>query len=525
MALRLVLALSLAAHAFVFRGGRTSTRTRLPTKRHLLDTVGSFFGRGEDEKLEFEETPLWLAARRGLANCVVIAFEDYDGGSQSQAETELAAAQVRLQALTKALLDARPGASSPRASLGIARLATWTGGGFGSGPWVNQPEDWAAARGDDWGEAASEADDADAAAVAALAKHVLEKYDAPEPLRAAVLLDATSDPQRTNRISLRFLRAYAATAAGDSSVRAALQAFAPALTKKASAAFCAAAGPPLAALRTAQAAAKGAPAWAAEAVATSVFGARLNEPEVESFLEADALQWVATHAEALEEPATVRTYLDYFCERRRADAGYSCAGRTPKTVEQQADAYALSTTLFEDDEAFLPNAYGLKPMILEDAVIPRCNVSVPYDEPYNFGHGPYELGEGTERGGTPVTVRVEEVLSLKRLIYEGQMLDNCLEDRRSSQVKYVLRARQRTSSFWSFTLTNSEGVAKHVLLLEVWHLRRGHVVRQAEGQRPRTLPSPEAWHWMRHWCDREGVDWTTWDIYSRLEQIYPVEPL
>ena len=28
--------------------------------------------------------------RRGLANCVVIAFEDYDGGSQSQAETELA---------------------------------------------------------------------------------------------------------------------------------------------------------------------------------------------------------------------------------------------------------------------------------------------------------------------------------------------------------------------------------------------------------------------------------------------------
>ena len=89
----------------------------------------------------------------------------------------------------------------------------------------------------------------------------------------------------------------------------------------------------------------------------------------------------------------------------------------------------------------------------------------------------------------------------------------------------MLRARQRTSSFWSFTLTNAEGVAKHVLLLEVWHLRRGHVVRQAEGQRPRTLPSPEAWHWMRHWCDREGVDWTTWDIYSRLEQIYPVEPL
>jgi hypothetical protein len=30
---------------------------------------------------------------------------------------------------------------------------------------------------------------------------------------------------------------------------------------------------------------------------------------------------------------------------------------------------------------------------------------------------------------------------------------------------------------------------------------------------------------MKVWCEREGVDWQTWDIYSRLEQIYPVEPL
>ena len=109
---------------------------------------------------------------------------------------------------------------------------------------------------------------------------------------------------------------------------------------------------------------------------------------------------------------------------------------------------------------------------------------------------------------------------------EGNKLDNCLEDRRSSQVKYVLRARQRTSSFWSFTIADPDGSnLKHVLLLEVWHLRRGNVVRQAEGPRPRTLPSPEAWHWMEHWCDREGVDWRTWDVYSRLENIYPVEPL
>ena len=167
-------------------------------------------------------------------------------------------------------------------------------------------------------------------------------------------------------------------------------------------------------------------------------------------------------------------------------------------------------------------------MILEGVVIPPRNVTVPYDEDgaWYDGHGPYQLGVGTSRGGTPKTIRVEEILSLKRLIMEGNKLDNCLEDRRSSQVKYVLRARQRTSSFWSFTIADPDGSnLKHVLLLEVWHLRRGNVVRQAEGPRPRTLPSPEAWHWMEHWCDREGVDWRTWDVYSRLENIYPVEPL
>ena len=58
-------------------------------------------------------------------------------------------------------------------------------------------------------------------------------------------------------------------------------------------------------------------------------------------------------------------------------------------------------------------------MILENAVIPASNVSVPYDEPYNFGHGPYALGPGSDRGASPKTVRVEEILSLKRLIFEG----------------------------------------------------------------------------------------------------------
>ena len=124
-------------------------------------------------------------------------------------------------------------------------------------------------------------------------------------------------------------------------------------------------------------------------------------------------------------------------------------------------------------------------------------------------------------------MRVEEVLSLKRLIYEGQQLNNCLENKRDSQLKYVMRARQRVSSFWSFTISRADSennTAQHVLLLEVWHLREGNIVRQAEGQRPRTLPSPEAWHWMVKWCERENIDWTTWNVYSQLSAIYPSEP-
>ena len=34
---------------------------------------------------------------------------------------------------------------------------------------------------------------------------------------------------------------------------------------------------------------------------------------------------------------------------------------------------------------------------------------------------------------------------------------------------------------------------------EVWHLRQGHMIRQAEGPRPRTLPGPEAWYWLNVW--------------------------
>ena len=508
---------ALLSAAGAFRAPTTQTRRR--TERRGL------FGFGDDEKeaptLEPYETSPWFSAcRRHLATCIMCAFEEETTLSERDAQLEAAAADVRLRALAKQVEKAAPGAMdgpSGTAPYGLARLACWTGGGCGSSPWQREPEDWAP-------EDLAAADGG--AAVSALAEHLLEKYEAIPPLRASVLLDATSDPQRTNRVALRFLRAYAASGGGESSVRAALQTFAPSVTKKAAAAYCGSLEEaPLAALRKAQAKALGAPDWVGDAAAASTFGSRVNEPAVESFFDQDALRWCATHAEELAEPSTASLALDYLCEMRRSDDGYSAAGRTPKTVAEQMDAYALSSTVFDDDEAFLPNPRGIKPLFLEGAVIPRSNVTVPYDEPYNFGHGPYELGPGTDRGAKPKTVRVEEILSLKRLIYEGDQLDNCLEDRRSSQVKYVMRARQRVSSFWSFTLSDAAGKLDHVLLLEVWHLRGQNIVRQAEGPRPRTLPSPEAWHWMKVWCEREGVDWQTWDIYSRLEQIYPVEPL
>ena len=124
-------------------------------------------------------------------------------------------------------------------------------------------------------------------------------------------------------------------------------------------------------------------------------------------------------------------------------------------------------------------------------------------------------------------MRVAEVGSLRRLIREGRELNNCLEGRYDSQLKYVMRARQRSSSFWSFTITydDEEAAGKepvYMLLAEVWHLRQGNIIRQAEGPRPRTLPGPEAWYWLEQWCEREGVDCSTWDVYSRV--IAPIPP-
>tara|TARA_B100000768_G_scaffold35139_1_gene33718 strand:- start:413 stop:712 length:300 start_codon:yes stop_codon:yes gene_type:complete len=93
-------------------------------------------------------------------------------------------------------------------------------------------------------------------------------------------------------------------------------------------------------------------------------------------------------------------------------------------------------------------------------------------------------------------------------------LCNCLEDSRRSQGKYLSRARARVSSFWSLTKQEEGGPVQYLCLVEVWHTAGGNEIRQAEGPRPRTIPGPEAWYWLNKWCNREGVDLSTWDCYS-----------
>ena len=65
----------------------------------------------------------------------------------------------------------------------------------------------------------------------------------------------------------------------------------------------------------------------------------------------------------------------------------------------------------------------------------------------------------------------------------------------------------------------------YLCLAEVWHLRSGNIIRQAEGPRPRTLPGPEAWYWLDKWCAQEGVSLETWDVYSRVEAPIPPPPV
>ena len=72
------------------------------------------------------------------------------------------------------------------------------------------------------------------------------------------------------------------------------------------------------------------------------------------------------------------------------------------------------------EEEFERNPVGIRGMFDENTAIPAgARVTVPYE-----GTTVFDQGVG------PMTVRVAEILSLKRLIYEGQQLGNCLQDNR-----------------------------------------------------------------------------------------------
>ncbi|KAJ8598724.1 hypothetical protein CTAYLR_010217 [Chrysophaeum taylorii] len=434
--------------------------------------------------------------------------DDVSKNLRTVARLEAEAAEARLGLLVEAVPDL-----NPRHAVVLARLAAW----FNAT--VRPVATWKPPRVKEKGDAVLED----------LVAHLLEKYpDVPAGLRSAPWLAGDADEER---VAYRFSRAYESVGRGDKSARDALRDLAgiDGLTKKAAAAFCqqpADEKGPLPALRRAQCEALGLPSWVADSVCRARC-ARFFAGD-ERFFSHEALPWIARHATDLEGPHVVTLAVDFFEEMRRADPKYSTSGRTPKTVAAAMDTYALTTVDFADDEPFLPNPRGLRPMFKTGATIPRGTVvAVPYDDPRNGGRGPYRVGAGTDRGAIPSNLRVEEIRSLKRLIYEGTQLDNCLENRRDSQIKYLLRARNRVSSFWSFTISgdSDDSMPKHILLLEVWHLHDGNIVRQAEGPRPRTLPSPEAWYWMQVWCEANDVDWTTWGIYSRLDQIRPCDPL
>ena len=313
-----------------------------------------------------------------------------------------------------------------------------------------------------------------------------------------------------------------------------------------------------------------------DAACASAAGGALGDAAAEAFFAAEALPWACRHADELAEPVAVSRALDYLAEMRRIKGpSYVVAARTPASLARSIEEYELTTITFDDDEIFEPNPRGLKGLLRAGAgaggargaarAPAGTKVRVPYDGTYVAGRsgefekagggGPqaasaiarlfwgdvdsgFEDDETVAEGGAEsaaaagvsenddddddeaeqTTVRIAEILSLRRLIYEGEQLGNCLRDKPRSQIKYVSRARQRASSFWSLTRSRprADGAPRveHLCLIEVWHLRQGNIIRQAEGVRPRTIPSAEAWYWLEQWCDAEGVDLSTWDCYS-----------
>lgn len=360
-------------------------------------------------------------------------------------------------------------------------------------------------------------DDA-AALTRSLTAHVLEKYEVPSALTWGVVHkdDGAMVTETAQRISRAFVKAHLDAGTGVS-VRDTLKEVVqtPKFTKTMCKNFVALDAAdlgackenPLLALRRAQAVSLGGEDWVRDAVCASKSAQRLHSTSDEEFLMA-AVQWVCNNADELAEPSAVSVALDFFMEMKRINPDYSVASRTPKSVAEAMEAYELSTVTFEGDEMFEPNPVGIAGFFQTNASIPAgTRVFVPYD-------GEYELGGPGQVGSEPGTVRISEISSLKRLIFEGEQLRNCLKDKLRSQIKYVSRARQRVSSYWSVTVVRPSGEVDYILLIEIWHLRKGNVVHQAEGPRPRVLPTPEGWYWMEQWCAQENLDLEEWNCYS-----------
>lgn len=376
----------------------------------------------------------------------------------------------------------------------LARLAAWVP----RQSWVRPLEQWRPPKA--------------GAALPSLLRHLLEEYEVPAPLRWGLTFCAErSLPEATLQLSRAFALVHAEAGRG-SSVREAMQRhLSPTLSKRMVAEVIAlpesevsaAAGHPLHALRRAQVASLGGAPWVRDAACSAKLAEALGTDDEEAFNQS-ALQWTCRQQDELAEPRFVTAALDYVTEMHRIDPRFTCSGKTAKSMQRGIEVHQLTTIKFEDDEEFEMNPMGIAGLFLQDVAIPAgTKIVVPYD-------GAYSVQEDTPL----VTVRIAEILSLRRLIYEGAQLGNCLEDRYSSQVKYLSRVRARSSSFWSMTFVRRDGRVDHECLIEVWHRRQGHLVHQAEGPRPRTIPSPEAWYWLELWCAHQNLDLDEWECYS-----------
>ena len=380
---------------------------------------------------------------RRMSEYLILALSLDDAlASRAQEAEDLIVRLVNIVAeKAPSALDDNTGVALQRELLSLARLAAFTS----AEEFLRTPESWQPD--DDPARASS-------SATASLCTHLLEEYETPIALRAALsFTDATGDAgfyglgqghrcsEEASRVSWAFFKAYKSVARGGSARDAMREHVSPALTKKMVASFIAGeyneyydveallatlsedegdrATSPLHALRVAQLRCFGADDWVVAPVLASRAGSALASDDIEAFVQS-AMQWIALHQDALSEPQFVRMCLDYMVEMRRADASYDCFGRTPKTVLEALEAYQLSTLTFDDDEEFERNPVGIRGMFDERTDIPAgTQVRVPYEGITVFNEG---VG--------PMTVRVAEILSLKRLIYEGQQLGNCLQDNR-----------------------------------------------------------------------------------------------